>query len=143
LDGFKPLERRYEAREGFVGKRRSGAGRGKPFSGHPTERSSEGAKAQERGELREASEGLPRAGNRREGSQTLGAARAEEAPSLSYLGENSRATGRADLEMLEGRETSEEPGIRGRRSAGTGRHGEPESGETARVARKDKRGGVK
>jgi hypothetical protein len=31
LDGLKPLERRYEAREGFVGERRSGTGRGNLF----------------------------------------------------------------------------------------------------------------
>lgn len=65
LDGGKPLERRYEAREGFVGKRRSGGGKGKLFSDHPTEGSSEGAKAQECGELREASEGLLKLGSSR------------------------------------------------------------------------------
>jgi hypothetical protein len=31
LDGGKPLKRRYEAREGFVGKRKSGAEWGNPF----------------------------------------------------------------------------------------------------------------
>lgn len=42
--GVKPLKRRHKAREGFVGKRRSGGIEGKPLMDHPVEESSEGAK---------------------------------------------------------------------------------------------------
>jgi hypothetical protein len=85
------------------------SGKGKLFSDHPTEGSSEGEKAQECGELREASEGLPSEG-RREGSQTLRAGRAEEAPPLSYLGwgqfKGNRAGRSGDAEGRTGRARS-------------------------------------
>jgi len=81
---MKPLERRHEAREGFVGKRRSGSLEGKPLRDHPVEKKLWRGKAQECGELEEASEGQ-RSQVRREGSQTLRVRRAVMAPPSSYL----------------------------------------------------------